>query len=200
VTLEEALILAKSQMLNPQQAHAEASPIRLNMRFDIKGASRNAAVMILICGTTLENAFIPVIKRSLGHRIHAGQIGFPGGKCELYDATPFDTAIRECREEIGITVRSAYVALSPVFIPVSGMYVMPYMALHTSEDIVFKTSVEVDQLYKLQLKSILNMHIEYASVNARNVPGFFIENEFIWGATAMILNEFKTIWKYAVSE
>ena len=199
MTLEEALILAKSYTLNTQQAHAEASPLPLNMRSVIKGVSQNAAVMILICGTTLENAFIPVIKRSLRHRIHAGQIGFPGGKCELYDATPFDTALRECKEEIGITVRSAYGALSPVFIPVSGMYVMPYMALHTNENTLFTASVEVDQIYKLQLKSILKMHIEYASVDARKVPGFIIENEFIWGATAMILNEFKTIWKHIIS-
>ena len=33
---------------------------------------------------------------------HPGQISFPGGKMETYDATPIDCALREAKEEIGL--------------------------------------------------------------------------------------------------
>ena len=33
---------------------------------------------------------------------HPGQISFPGGKVETYDATPIDCALREAQEEIGL--------------------------------------------------------------------------------------------------
>ena len=34
---------------------------------------------------------------------HPGQISFPGGKMEAFDATPVDCALREAHEEIGVT-------------------------------------------------------------------------------------------------
>ena len=36
---------------------------------------------------------------------HAGQISFPGGRAEDYDASPVDTALREAQEEIGLDRR-----------------------------------------------------------------------------------------------
>jgi 8-oxo-dGTP pyrophosphatase MutT (NUDIX family) len=35
-------------------------------------------------------------------RVHPGQIAFPGGKREPFDATPLDAALREAHEEIGL--------------------------------------------------------------------------------------------------
>lgn len=195
MTLQEWLILAKSQTLNSQQAHADVSPIPLESRSAYKTTAQNAAVMLLICGSTIDTAFIPVIKRSKKHKIHAGQMGFPGGKCEAQDTSIFDTALRECYEEIGITANSEHCALSPVFIPISGMHVQPFIAHHQNNTVFFKLSAEVEQMYRLPLTTISKLQIEYTEIETRIVPGFKIEHEFIWGASAMILNEFKTLWQ-----
>ena len=40
-------------------------------------------------------------KRSLEVGSHKGQIGFPGGLCEMEDRSPEETALRETFEEIG---------------------------------------------------------------------------------------------------
>ncbi len=42
-----------------------------------------------------------LILRAPGGR-HGGQLAFPGGRRESFDATPYDTALREAEEEIGL--------------------------------------------------------------------------------------------------
>jgi 8-oxo-dGTP pyrophosphatase MutT (NUDIX family) len=36
------------------------------------------------------------------HGVHGGQLGLPGGRAEVGDRSPLDTALREAEEEIGL--------------------------------------------------------------------------------------------------
>ena len=158
----------------------------------------SSAVMILLYN--LEGkAVIPCIKRSKrpGDK-HSGQIGLPGGRKDVSDKDLWYTALRECQEEVGLNHSPQYITkLSPVQIPVSGYEIHPYIAL-SQEMIPWKIdSTEVESLHFVEVKDLLKAPIQQHPVEVEylshriNVPAFLIDDMVIWGATAMILAEFR---------
>ena len=59
---------------------------------------------------------------------HKGQISFPGGMEALDDASPWDTAVRETEEEIGVP-RKAILPLGelPEVVTVTGFRIRPFV-------------------------------------------------------------------------
>ena len=82
-------------------------------------------------------------------------------------------------------------------IPVSGYEIHPYIAL-SQQTIPWKVdSSEVESLHFIEVNDLMNatiqqhaVEVEYLS-HAIEVPAFSIDDMVIWGATAMILAEFK---------
>jgi len=62
--------------------------------------------------------------------VHGGQVAFPGGKRDPEDETMLDTALREVREELGLTINRADVLaeLPVVETRTTGYRVFPYLA------------------------------------------------------------------------
>lgn len=132
---------------------------------------------------------------------HRGQIGLPGGRFDKNDPNLVFTALRETHEEIGIPAEHIKIvgALSPLYIPVSKNLVYPFIGytethleytLQRSEIMeLFHCSVDTLKDRNIITKRIINT--SYAKDIA--VPGFEIADRWIWGATAMILSEFKEI-------
>src|SRR5262245_61829436 len=89
---------------------------------------RLSAVMILFCEDEHDRLFIPLIQRLPYEGVHSGQISLPGGKFDQTDIDLSQTAIRECREEIGVTEEIEMIGkLSQLYIPVSGFLVEPFV-------------------------------------------------------------------------
>ena len=193
MTLEEWLILAKSCPSNSQKAHAPLSPIKMSDRTLHSNSYQLAAVLILICGTSWNQARIPLIRRSSKHRVHADQWAFPGGKWEPSDLNFYHTAARECYEEVGLIPSHTGIPLASVAIPVSSMRVSPFVSILSTQSHVYKCSEEVDALTELPLQLLDNLNIEYQLIGETSVPGFFVNGQFVWGASAMILNQLKEI-------
>ena len=157
-----------------------------------------SAVMILLYNLEGQ-AVIPCIKRSKrpGDK-HSGQIGLPGGRKDVSENDLWYTANRECQEEVGLNHRPLYVTqLTPVQIPVSGYEIHPYIAL-SQETIPWKIdSAEVESLHFIEVKDLINASIQQHPVEVQylspaiEVPAFIIDDLVIWGATAMILAEFR---------
>jgi 8-oxo-dGTP pyrophosphatase MutT (NUDIX family) len=63
----------------------------------------DAAVLIPVYRSQDGQLHIVMILRNPGG-VHGGQIAFPGGKRDPQDETMLDTALREVREELGLTV------------------------------------------------------------------------------------------------
>lgn len=144
--------------------------------------------------------FACMIKRSATMKIHAGQIGFPGGKQDQNDATAQDTALRETSEEIGLNHDEVEILgeLTPLYVSVSNFMIYPFVAWIDKRPMLSINRHEVEKMLFFPLISYLSQpEIKYKSLQTVSgklkVPGISFEGEFIWGATAMILMEFLDI-------
>ena len=165
---------------------------------------RTSAVMLLLY--PVDNEFnIVLIKRPSYDGVHSGQISLPGGKMEESDKDFEDTAIRETWEETGVEKNTIEIlgALSRVYIPPSNFLVYPYIGVCKSAPVFNPDKREVENLLFAPVTVLLDDLIVKEEVfksglgNGWKVkaPYFEIVGEKVWGATAIILSEFKEILK-----
>jgi 8-oxo-dGTP pyrophosphatase MutT (NUDIX family) len=144
------------------------------------------------------------IKRTEYDGEHSGQISFPGGKFERSDQSLDMTALREAEEEIGIRDSEVEIIgeLTPLPIPVSNIEVFPYIGVMDNEPLFKPDPSEVEYIIKAGIKTLLDPGTlskkEMLLFNdIITVPYFNIEENHIWGATAMILGEFLEVLRNA---
>jgi 8-oxo-dGTP pyrophosphatase MutT (NUDIX family) len=161
--------------------------------------SVNAAVLILVFPQNTE-PHIVLIKRAEYPGIHGGQISLPGGKEEENDVNLEHTVLRETYEEIGLHPSKIELIgkLTPLFIPVSLFNVFPFVGICAEKPIWVPDKQEVSYIIEASLKDLLNPSnrvVERKKINGAemDVPFFSINDEKIWGATAMIISEFLDI-------
>jgi 8-oxo-dGTP pyrophosphatase MutT (NUDIX family) len=158
---------------------------------------RNAAVAILIYPNAEGEEELIFIKRTEYEGHHSGQVSFQGGKEDKEDNSLVSTAIRECYEEIGIKLleKNLIGALTPVYVMVSEFMVYPYIFIYPSVPELLPDPAEVKYTIRFPLYKLLDPNIrkeKTMQIMGHNidVPYFHIENETVWGATAMMLSEF----------
>ena len=135
---------------------------------------------------------------------HRGQISLPGGAREA-DEKLSSTAIRETQEEIGIYADDVDIigALSPLFVPVTGFIINPFVGIINANFEPQPAPEEVETVISVHVNELLNDDNELQEKrNLRgydmNIPYFLLSGHKVWGATAMILSEFKTVLKEAM--
>jgi 8-oxo-dGTP pyrophosphatase MutT (NUDIX family) len=185
-----------------RKAWAEMSSRSLQERellFKKREKTRVAAVLILLY-PQMEQWHLPLILRPPyeGVAKHGGQIGLPGGGKEAQDTDLKATALRELEEEIGIKLPQNQVigALSELYIPPSDSLVTPFIGYLDHQPEFITNPKEVSQLYQVAYQDLANPEKrKEKTVTVNNqyqyyVPYFDVANGEVWGATAMILNEF----------
>jgi 8-oxo-dGTP pyrophosphatase MutT (NUDIX family) len=163
---------------------------------EISGEPGKAGVLILLFPCDRELSTV-LIKRPEYTGPHSGQISLPGGKSEKEDTSVIFTALREAREETGIDTEKIEVlgTLTSLYIPVSDVEVLPVVAYTDSMPDFRINPREVEYLIITPLKQLLAGNKKNITRSLRvqdqliQVPGYLIRNEYIWGATAMILSE-----------
>jgi len=173
----------------------------LEKSMDPKNPAKKAGVMALFYPDAEALTRLLFILRKTYPGVHSNQIGFPGGKQEVEDASLLDTALREAEEEVGIDRGRVTVirAMSELYIPPSNFQVRPYMGLYDKNRPFVSQQEEVEALVEVPLSEVLDdrrlttriMKTSYA--REIEVPAFELGGHIVWGATAMMLSEIKEL-------
>lgn len=163
--------------------------------FPDQGHAHRAAVLILLYPSQGETKLV-FIKRNEYEGPHSGQVSFPGGAWEATDGCLEHTALRECREEIGVRESIEILgALSPLHIPVSNFLVSPFVGWMENTPVFHPDRSEVQYVIEVLLRELLDPAIRdsetlYHNTHPVEAPFYRVGSDKIWGATAMMLSEF----------
>ena len=143
-----------------------------------------------------------LIRRPSSMRNHGGQIAFPGGRKEPLDKDLIETALRESFEEIGTDSRQIEIigVLTPLYVNVSNFTINPFIGWSEIVPEFKIDSREVDEIFIIPIEKFAhhtaNQLREVTTINGTfEVPGFYIDQLFVWGATAMIISEFNEVFE-----
>jgi len=205
----DEFIVALRQKLTRELPGYEAQKIMeppMRNTFSLDESKAKKAATILILYFEKEWKFLLIQRSSHPLDKHKGQISFPGGSLEEGE-TPDEAALREANEEIGVDLEKLELLgkLTDLFVPVSNFLVNPYIAIGKIDPSSLRMQEsEVARIISIKISEFLDDSVvEYQSMKMANgfvlnkVPVFHIDNNIIWGATAMMLSEFKQVLKNA---
>ncbi len=195
-TLQNAL----KEPLPGQIAHKKMARFGRRFNFNHDVPPKLAGVMILLYPKA-DNIYFVLMERQ-GHPLdpHQHQISLPGGKKETNE-TLEQTAFRETYEEIGVHPDLIHIIgpLSTVFVGVSNFLIHPFIGIAREMPIFTPEIEEVKTLLEVPLNDILtekNIKVTDMVVRGyelKDVPYFDLAEKVVWGATAMVLSEFREI-------
>lgn len=132
-------------------------------------------------------------RRAMHLRFHPGEIAFAGGKRATEDVSPWHTACREAREEVGLPSQliSPLGELEPM-ITRTGFEVFPCVAGVPSELNLVVDPGEFDSIFFTPLsvfadRDLFRLETMSDGARSRKVPHYQIGNDSVWGVTAAIL-------------
>lgn len=158
----------------------------------LTGSPRPAAVLIPFLMKE-DGWHLLFTRRNPALQEHSGQVAFPGGRMDPLDETPIDTALREAREEIGLSPQDVqilgrlqdYLTITNYLVtPVVGVMPWPYPLRISPHEVSHVFTIPLEWLADPQ-----NHGIQHRSISSRMAPVPVIyfqpyEGEVLWGASA----------------
>lgn len=172
---------------------------RLKQNMTIPPNVKSSAVLILLY-PWMSQTYFPLILRPQYDGKHGGQMALPGGKAEPSDENLVRTALREAQEEIGIKAIDVKILgeLTDVYIPVSNYIVHPVIGYIDYKPDFYPDVREVERIYHTNIEDIIrggeiiNREILIGNQQVL-VPGFEVQDSWVWGATSLILSELSDV-------
>lgn len=180
--------------------------IRKPLNFYTEGENFNpkeSAVAVIVFREDNDHKIV-AIQRQTYDGFHSNQIAFPGGKRDAADESLYHTSVRELNEELGVLEEGLIYAgqLSKLYIPVSNFMVYPFLFFAPQKPLLSIATKEVAEVLNISVSKELILSenkiqekVQFSAGLTGVVPGYKIQNKFIWGATAMILREVEEIVK-----
>jgi 8-oxo-dGTP pyrophosphatase MutT (NUDIX family) len=166
--------------------------------FDLSGERPSAPILKRAA------VLVPLVPREYGLGViltrrasdlptHAGQIAFPGGRCEANDADVGATALREAHEEVGLD--PSYVTLigaADAYETVTRFAVTPVVGLVDPRARLTADAREVDEIFEVPLAFLMDPanHVPQERVYDGTTRRFYAMpygDYYVWGATAGML-------------
>ena len=171
--------------------------------FDPAHRPREGGVLLLLYPKEGELTLV-LTKRTDTLNHHRGQVSFPGGAWEPGDANFVQTAQREALEELGIRPETLIIlgTLTPLYIPPSDYRIYPTVAYTPQRPDFRPDPAEVAIVLEMPLAELTsgsNVRSETWELRGYpvEVPFFEVEGHKVWGATAMVLGEFRALVRSA---
>ena len=168
--------------------------------FDLNPSARPGVIAALKPAAVLaplvlrpEGMTVLLTRRSETLRQHTGQIAFPGGRCDPGE-TPWETALREAEEEVGLD--RSFVELAGMLTPyetVTAYRVIPVVGFVRPGFTLTLNKGEVAEAFEAPFEFLMNtanhqrQFRETPSGEKRHFYAMPYEDYYIWGATAGML-------------
>lgn len=198
----------KNLPLPGESSHYKMAPMeRVRELKAVKAKRKNpkkAGVVALFYPDSDYFTHLLLILRKTYKGVHSNQVSFPGGKEEEKDIDILATALRETHEEVGVNPEHIAIvrSLTQIYIPPSNFEVQPYIGLYEKIAPFTIQETEVEALIEVSLRDflddgkIINQRLTTSySKKKIAVPAFELNGYTVWGATAMMLNEIKELFK-----
>jgi len=162
------------------------------LRRQLPASFARAAVMVPLVERP-EGLTVLLTQRASHLKNHPGQISFPGGRIEPQDAGPWEAALRETREEIGLEASFASLAgYLHDHMVLTGYLITPAVAFVQPGFTLKLDLTEVEDVFEVPLEFVLDPahHVPRQRLFAghefltHDIP---YGNRHIWGATAGML-------------
>ncbi len=158
----------------------------------LTGSPRPAAVLIPFLNKA-DGWHLLFTRRNAALQEHSGQVAFPGGRMDPLDETPYDTALREAQEEVGLAPKDVQLlGRMPDYLTITNYLVTPVVGLMPWPYPLRASAHEVSHIFTIPVKWLVEP--QHHEVRERKIPGrdkaieviFFqpYEGEILWGASA----------------
>lgn len=176
--------------------HSLIQTLRRNLAdHPLPESGADAAVLIPIVTGPGEPEVL-LTRRPAHMKSHAGEVAFPGGKCDDTDLNLTATALRESEEEIGLAREHVEIigAIKPARAK-SGIRVVPMVGLVRELPPLVPNPHEVESVFRVPLRYFLeNTPARDYRITWRGldlvVPCFRYDGYVIWGLTGHMIVEF----------
>lgn len=152
---------------------------------------KEAAVLVLLAGDSVEEGSVLLTHRSPRMRSHSGQIAFPGGRIDPEDLNAVDAALREAWEETGLD-RSTVTPVEQwerLSIRATGNPVSPVLAhWHEPSPVGVASPNEADDVFTVPLADLIDpanrLTVGWGQWSG---PAFHAQDYVVWGFTGGVL-------------
>lgn len=165
-------------------------------RFQFQGQSNDWVEAAVLVPFVMHESGVTVLltQRTAHLNAHAGQVSFPGGRIELFDANPHAAAIRETVEETGLPAHHIDVlGQMPRYRTGTGFTITPVAALIKPGFSLMPDDFEVAHVFEVPLAFLTDpqnyrLHTaQFPDGSQRQYYSVAWQEFFIWGATAAML-------------
>jgi 8-oxo-dGTP pyrophosphatase MutT (NUDIX family) len=162
----------------------------INPMLENYGKNKLASILVVIYG---ESPIVVMTEKPKHMKFHAGEISFPGGKLDSTDSNLLETALRETREEIGLTIKPDQVIgqLEPVITLNSGFTILPFVSV-IDEIPPLSANAEVEKIFHIPLESFLKTMANDPDPThnlIQEMYTFEFQGNIVWGASARVLKQ-----------
>ena len=159
---------------------------------------KEASVLILLYAGD-GGILFPLIQRTAGTGVHAGQVSLPGGSREEGESA-WECALRETSEELGFDTGDVRMVreLSTLRVPPSRFLVRPFAGIPAARPVFRPAPAEVEECFEASLEELLSPESRQEDTVEREgllwrIPFYRLAGRRVWGATAMILAEMREL-------